>query len=173
MSDEITTITIGGQRIGLIGLSDIFINLKALSLTDDSEISHHLIEDVRVQNYVPDSRSDDYAQALLREYKKFAGLPVEVVVEKSAFPTIRILGTGCPACENMEKDVRAILAELNIAAEVDHVRDVDQIAEYGMVRTPALVINNKVVLSGRSLPWAQLKKIIEEKINVRSGYDDD
>jgi small redox-active disulfide protein 2 len=164
MSDEITAINIDGQRIGLIGLSDIFINLKAMNLIDDSEISQQLIEQVKIQNYVPDSRIDDYAQALLREYKKFAGLPVEPVVEKSAFPTIRILGPGCRACETMEKDVRAILSELNIAADVDHVRDVNLISEYGMIRTPGLVINNQVVLSGRSLPRSQLKKLIQEKL---------
>lgn len=55
---------------------------------------------------VPDARAEDYANAILREYKKFAGLPVEPVKEKLAFPTIRIFGPGCAACENMEKDVR-------------------------------------------------------------------
>ncbi len=164
MNDEITTINIGGQRIGLIGLIDIFINLKAMNLTDDSDISHHLIEQVKIQNYVPDSRIDDYNQALLREYKKFAGLPVENTMEKSTFPTIRILGPGCAACETMEKNVRAILTELNVAADVDHVRDVNQIAEYGMVRTPSLVINDEIVLNGRSLPKSQLTSMLETKL---------
>lgn len=164
MSEEVTTVSIGGTKIGLIGLSEIFATLKQMKLSDESEIINQLLEQVRVQNYVPDSRAEDYANAILREYKKFAGLPVEKVVEKTAFPTIRILGAGCTACENMEKDVRAILAELNIAADVDHVRDVNQIAEYGMVRTPSLVINEAIVLNGRSLPKSQLKKLIEEKI---------
>lgn len=164
MREEITIISIEGIKIGLIGLGDVFDNVKKMNLSDESELKNQLLEQVRVQNYLPDSRADDYATALLREYKKIAGLPVEHVAEKFVFPTIRILGPGCPACDNMEKDVRAILSELNIAADVDHVRDVNQIAEYGMVRTPGLVINNKIVLSGRSLPRAQLKKLIEEKL---------
>ncbi len=164
MSEEITIISIEGIKIGLIGLGDVFDNVKKMNLSDESELKNQLLEQVRVQNYVPDSRADDYAQTLLREYKKFAGLPVEKVVEKAAFPTIRILGPGCPACENMEKDVRAILSELNIAADVDHVRDVNQIAEYGMVRTPSLVINDQIILNGRSLPKSQLKKMLEEKL---------
>ncbi len=64
----------------------------------------------------------------------------------------------------MEKDVRAILSELNIAADVDHVRDVKKMADYGMVRTPSLVINDEIVLNGRSLPKSQLKKLLEEKL---------
>jgi small redox-active disulfide protein 2 len=147
-----------------MGLFEIFENVKQNNFSNESDLKKQLLEQVRVQNYVPDSMADDYAQALLREYKKFAGLPVETVVEASTFPTIRILGPGCTACETMEKDVRMILTELNIAADVDHVRDINQIAEYGMVRTPSLIINDEIVLNGRSLPKSQLKKLIEEKL---------
>ena len=164
MNEEITQLTIGGQKIGLIGLAEIFENLKNKNLSDESDLKARLLQHVRVQNYMPDSRSDEYAQALLREYKKFAGLPVEPFDEKPTFPTIRILGSGCTACETMEKDVRAILTELNIAADVDHIRDINQIAEYGMVRTPSLVINDEIVLNGRSLPKSQLKLLLETKL---------
>jgi len=164
LSEEITQLNIAGQKIGFFGLSEILKNLQQKNLSDEADLKRELLQQVRVQNYLPDSRAEDYAQALLREYKKFAGLPVEPAVEKSAFPTVRILGPGCIACETMEKDVRAILSELNIAADVDHVRDVNQIAEYGMVRTPALVINEQIVLNGRSLPKSQLKKLLEEKL---------
>ncbi len=165
MSEEVSMVIIGGHKIGLIGLSEIFETLKKMNLSDESEIKNQLLEQVKVQNYVPDSKREEYARTLLREYKKFAGLPVEAVQEKLAFPTIRILGPGCTACETMEKDVRAILTELNIAADVDHVRDVNKISEYGMVRTPSLVINEKIVLNGRSLPKSQLKKLIGEKLS--------
>ncbi|UCE04534.1 MAG: thioredoxin family protein [bacterium] len=164
MSEQVSMVTIGGQKIGLIGLSEIFEHVKQKNLSDESEMKNDLLQQVRVQNYVPDSRADDYARAILREYKKFAGLPVEPVMEELAFPTIRILGPGCTACETMEKDVRAILSELNIAADVVHVRDIKKITEFGMVRTPSLVINKEIVLNGRSLPKSQLKKLIEEKL---------
>lgn len=164
MSEEITPVKIGGQKIGLIGLTEIFESLKHKNISDESDLRVQLLQHVRIQNYVPNSKADEYAQALLREYKTFAGLPVEPLVENSTFPTIRILGPGCAACETMEKDVRAILTELNIAADVDHIRDINQIVEYGMVRTPSLVINDEIVLNGRSLPKSQLKKLLEEKI---------
>jgi hypothetical protein len=164
LSEEITQLTIAGQKIGLIGLSEIFETLWQKNLSDEAELKKELLQQVRVHNYVPDSRAEDYAIALLREYKKLAGLPVELEAEKASFPTIRILGPGCPACENMEKDVRAILSELNIAEDVDHVRDVNRIAEHGMVRTLSLVINDQIVLNGRSLPKSQLQKLLEEKL---------
>lgn len=99
---------------------------------------------------------------MLNEYKKSIGEKVDE--EKLVETSIRILGLGCSACEKMEQDVKSILIELNIAADFQHVRDVNQIAEYGMVRTPSLVINNEIVLNGLSLPKSQLKLLIEDKL---------
>jgi small redox-active disulfide protein 2 len=61
---------------------------------------------------------------------------------------IKVLGTGCPRCKALERTVINTLAALNIDAEVSKVEDIMKIMEYGIMRTPALVINNKVVLSG-------------------------
>lgn len=66
--------------------------------------------------------------------------------------------------KNLQQKNLSDEAELNIAADVDHVRDVNQIAEYGMVRTPSLLINDEIVLHQRSLPKSQLKKLLEEKL---------
>jgi len=109
-------------------------------------------------------------RALLREYKKAVDLPMDEYGEKSDGLIIKILGPGCSACDQMEKDVKSILAELNIAADVDHVRDVNQIAEYSMVRTPSLVINNEIVLNGRSLPKNQIKLLLENKLSKKNNY---
>ena len=61
---------------------------------------------------------------------------------------IKVLGTGCPRCKALERTVINTLAALNIDAEVSKVEDIMKIMEYGIMRTPALVINDKVVLSG-------------------------
>ncbi|UCE08694.1 MAG: thioredoxin family protein [bacterium] len=76
---------------------------------------------------------------------------------------ILVLGPGCYSCDKLMEDMKAVLAELNIAADLEHVRDKKEIGRFGMVGTPALVINRKVVLSGRTLPRNQLKKLIEGK----------
>jgi len=163
MNEYITQISIRGTKIGLIGLADIIEEVKSLNLTKDTEIKKHLLEKVKIRNYVPDSRKDDYARALLREYKKSIGLPVEE--EKSTELTFRVLGPGCYACEQLEKDLRAVLAELGIPANVEHVRDLNEIAQYGMIRTPGLVIKDKVVLNGRALPRNKLKQLVSEILN--------
>ncbi len=163
MNEDITQISIRGTKIGLIGLADIIEEVESLNLTKDTEIKKHLLEKVKLRNYVPDSRKDDYARALLREYKKSIGLPVEE--EKSTELTFRVLGPGCYACEQLEKDLRAVLAELGIPANVEHVRDLNEIAQYGMIRTPGLVIKDKVVLNGRALPRNKLKQLVSEILN--------
>jgi small redox-active disulfide protein 2 len=164
MSEKIMQITVGGQRIGIIGLSEAIEATKSLHQVNDIEIKKLLLDKIKAQNYVPDSRAEDYAQALLKAYKKAVGLPVDDYEEKSKGLIIKILGPGCYACEQLERDMKAILAEMNIAAEVVHVRDLNQIAEYGMIRTPSLVINKEIVLNGRSLPKSQLKKLLEERL---------
>jgi len=164
MSEKITQITVGGQRVGIVGLSEAIEEIKSLPNVDDAEIAQILLDKIKANNYVPDSRTDDYARALFREYQKAIGLPIDNSEEKSGGLSIKILGPGCYACDQMEKDVKAVLAEMNIAADLEHVRDLNQIAEYGMVRTPSLMINDEIVLNGRSLPKSQLKSLLEKKL---------
>ncbi|OFX16358.1 MAG: redox-active disulfide protein 2 [Bacteroidetes bacterium GWA2_31_9] len=77
---------------------------------------------------------------------------------------IKILGTGCSNCKNLEKAVINTLAELNITADVIKEEDITKIMSYGIMRTPGLVINNKVVLSGRVPAVSELKDIINKNL---------
>jgi small redox-active disulfide protein 2 len=73
---------------------------------------------------------------------------------------IKILGPGCVRCKTLEKEVINSLAELDIAADVSKVEDIMKIMEYGIMHTPALVINEKVVMSGRVPSSAEIKEIL-------------
>ena len=75
---------------------------------------------------------------------------------------IKVLGTGCPRCKALEKEVINSLAELDIAANVSKVEDIMKIMEYGIMHTPALVINEKVVLSGRVPSRAELQSLLTQ-----------
>ncbi|MBW2015001.1 MAG: thioredoxin family protein [Deltaproteobacteria bacterium] len=61
---------------------------------------------------------------------------------------IKVLGAGCPRCEKLEQDLMALMAELNIAAGLEHVRDPIEIANYGAIGSPALIIDGSVKAVG-------------------------
>jgi small redox-active disulfide protein 2 len=73
---------------------------------------------------------------------------------------VKILGSGCVNCRNLEANTRQALAELGIEAEIDHVLDEAEIASWGVMSTPALVIDESVVVSGRVPSPEQLRGMI-------------
>ena len=73
---------------------------------------------------------------------------------------IKILGPGCPRCKTLEKEVINTLAELDIAANVSKVEDIVKIMEYGIMHTPGLVINEKVIVSGHIPSPSEMKEIL-------------
>lgn len=73
---------------------------------------------------------------------------------------ILILGGGCANCQALERSVRAAMEELNIREEVGHVTDFAQIAAYGVLTTPALVVDGKVLSAGQVLNMEQAKALL-------------
>ena len=61
---------------------------------------------------------------------------------------IQIVGAGCPACRNLEKDVRAWLAQQQVEAQVERVDDLVEIMKLGLLALPGLFIDGKLVLTG-------------------------
>jgi len=62
---------------------------------------------------------------------------------------IEVLGTGCPKCDKLEAAARAAADKLGVAYEIRHVRDIGEILARGVLLTPALAVDGKVVVSGR------------------------
>lgn len=77
---------------------------------------------------------------------------------------IKVLGSGCSRCESMEKEVRNALAEMDVAADVIKVKDIQQMMAYKVMATPALVINDNVKVAGRVPKREAIKKYIEEEL---------
>jgi len=76
---------------------------------------------------------------------------------------IKILGMGCPRCNELEKRTIDVLADMDMAADVQKVTDLKKIAEYKVFVTPALVINGKVKCSGKIPAKSEIKKWVEEE----------
>jgi small redox-active disulfide protein 2 len=74
---------------------------------------------------------------------------------------IEVLGTGCPKCQSTEQNVSKALAELNVQAEVVKVTDINDILARGVMFTPALLIDGKVVLQGKIPTVDQIKKLVK------------
>lgn len=73
---------------------------------------------------------------------------------------IKVLGTGCTKCKSLEKLTNEVIAETGVTATVEKVEDIFKIMQFGVMSTPALVIDKKVVLSGRLPSASELKEII-------------
>jgi len=76
---------------------------------------------------------------------------------------IKVLGTGCPNCKVLEKMTKEAVTDMGINANVTKEEDIMKIMEYGILRTPGLVVDGKVVMSGRLPSVNELKEILTNK----------
>lgn len=76
---------------------------------------------------------------------------------------IKVLGTGCTKCKSLEKLTKDAVTELGITANIEKEEDIVKIMAYGVMHTPALVIDGKVVLSGRLPNEKDLKSLLTNK----------
>lgn len=81
---------------------------------------------------------------------------------KPAKMNIQVLGTGCAKCKSLEKAVIKSVSDLALQADVSKVEDIAEIMQFGVMNTPALVINGKVVLSGRLPKEKELKELLTQ-----------
>ena len=73
---------------------------------------------------------------------------------------IQIAGPGCPRCQATEKNVMNACSELNLAADISHVYDIKEYAKLGVMMTPALIVDGKVIISGKIPTVEELKKVL-------------
>jgi hypothetical protein len=145
--DKIIRINVGGQATGIIGLKSILEDIaKEFKDKSDEDIKTELLNRLSKKNYISSKTRDVYGHAFLREYKKFVGEPFEDT--EGGGMEIKVLGPGCPRCDKLEQDLMAMMTELNIPAGLEHVRDPLEIASYGVMGSPALIINGEVKAVG-------------------------
>ena len=152
---------VGNTQVGLMGLKKIFEELSSQRGKSEPELKELLVDRVGKKNYIPNSVRAEYEKALLREFKKF--LDEKVEEERGGFLEVTILGPGCYSCNKLEQDVMAVLSETGIQAGLNHISNPNLIAQYGILSTPALIINGKVKFSGRVPSKPMIKKWLEEE----------
>jgi small redox-active disulfide protein 2 len=154
-----STLKIGGVSVGLVGLDQAVARLRESdpsgSLTP-GEAASRLLSSLEGRNYVPDSAREAYLAALAAVWEGKQG------EDGDAAPSIRSLGPGCVSCNRLERIVRQVRDERGIAADIEHIHDLDEIWRYGVMQTPALVIDDKVLCAGRLPSKAQVEIWVNE-----------
>ncbi|MEG4495322.1 thioredoxin family protein [Microcoleus sp. POL10_C6] len=74
---------------------------------------------------------------------------------------MEILGSGCKKCQQLEANAKEASAALNLEAEILHITDPIEIAKRGVMSTPALTINGKVVSKGKVITSAEIQRLLQ------------
>ena len=81
---------------------------------------------------------------------------------KTEGASVKVLGSGCAKCNALEAATKAALAQLGMDTAIDHVTDFAQIAAYGVMSTPALVVDGKVVVYGKVLKQEEVVTLLQK-----------
>jgi hypothetical protein len=137
------TIRIGKANIGLIGL-DLAMNEAARRELGEAEAMDFLYQAIKKKNYIPDPMEEKYRIALFREYARH----LRGESDNHEGLVIRIFGPGCVSCNGLQELVIEVLADMDIAADIEQIHEPDEIGRAGILQTPALMINNVLKSSG-------------------------
>jgi hypothetical protein len=161
--EEITKIRIGGNLIGIVGLTDAIVETAArFGDKSDREIQEILVDRLARRNYIPARATDAYRRAFWDAYRKYRGDPGDEAALNGIH--VAVLGPGCAQCSQLEIDVREVMAEMNLAGELLHVTDFREIASYGIMGVPALVVNGRVCSTGAVPHRNQIRMWLSEAL---------
>jgi small redox-active disulfide protein 2 len=79
---------------------------------------------------------------------------------------IKVLGPGCAKCQSLEKTVKEVVSALKLDIKVEEVKDMKKIMQYPILMTPGLVINEKVVMSGKVPSKAEVERLIMNALDA-------
>lgn len=159
--DEIAQIRVDGSPVGIIGLKAVMEDMAEMyTAKSDEEATEELLHRLSRRNYIPDRIRESYGRAFLREFKKFLGRSYEEEPLEGA--DIKVLGPGCAQCDRLERELMEAMAELGLEASIEHVTELKEIAKYGVMGTPALIINGKVKDVGRVPPRNKIVQWLKE-----------
>lgn len=154
-------IRIGNATVGLIGLDVAMGKVLRERHLDTEAAIDFLFDAVKRQNYVPPAAEEAYRQAIRHEYERLLGQ----AVGHEGRLKIRILGPGCVSCNRLGSLLYEILQQMDVAADVEQVHDLDEIWRHGVTKTPALIINDQVKSAGRIPTRAEVEQWLREVLD--------
>jgi len=152
------TLKVGQVTVGLIGLDVALTRVLGQPGLALATAVDQVYAEVSRLNYIPATAVGAYHEALAREIGRLRGGE-----ERESGPLeVRVLGTGCVSCNNLERLMIEIVADRKLAADVFQVHDRDEIGRFGVLQTPALVINGRVRCIGRLPTRAEIEEWLRE-----------
>lgn len=161
LTDTVKPISVHHNRVGIVGLEAVMAAMAGeYASRPDEDIGVEMIRRLEPMNYIPSKARPFYAEAFVREFRKYLGQPV--AEETVAGLRVIILGPGCAQCDRMEMDVREVMAEMNLAAALEHITDVKEIGRYGVMGVPALIIDDRVVCVGQAPNRKKIREWLQQ-----------
>ena len=159
--DDVKQIKVGSHTTGIIGLKNVVEEVaKEFAEKQDEEIQTELLKRLSKKNYISDRTRKSYGKAFLREFNIFLGKPYDE--DSSEGLEIKVLGPGCPQCDRLEMELMEIMIEMNLPADLEHITDIKEIGKYGVMGMPALIVNGKVMCTGKVPTKRKLKEWLSE-----------
>lgn len=81
---------------------------------------------------------------------------------KTSICCVKVLGSGCKSCHQLYENAQEAVKSMGLSIEVEYVTDMEQVAKYGVMSTPALVVNENVVAMGKVLKAADVEKLFHK-----------
>lgn len=76
--------------------------------------------------------------------------------------SIKVLGAGCKSCHELYENTKAVVKNIGFDVEVEYVTDMEKVMEYGVMSMPGLVVNEKVISTGKVLKAADVEKLLHK-----------
>jgi small redox-active disulfide protein 2 len=157
----VTQISIGGVTVGIIGLNEIFVEIKVAGVTDEAKLKEMIFEKVKAKNYIAPGQENAYREDLFDEYQVYTGQK-RSRTRKSGVTEVRVYGAGCPRCKMLDRMVMEVIAAKELVVDYLYVTDAREIAATGILGSPALAINGKILAVGNVPSRSQIEKILME-----------
>ena len=160
-NDDVTQIRVGDAPVGIIGLTAVTQEMaEEYGGRLDQEVMEELLNRLSKRNFIPEKAREEYKKAFLRAFKKFLGKPYEDETPEGI--QIKVLGPGCALCDRLEQKLMQVLAETGTIADIEHIRDIKEIGRYGVMGTPALLINGQIKSVGKVPLKSKLAEWLKE-----------